>query len=92
MIVRIVGLGQFRMDDEALRELNELDNEVVRAVDANDEAAFTAALERMTQHVQDRGEHLGDEELTPSDYILPPVDSTIDEVREDFAGEGLIPG
>ena len=92
MIVRIVGLGQFRMDDDALRELNDIDNEVVRAVDAGDEEAFASALGRMTAHVQERGEPLGDAELVPSDYILPPTDSTIDEVREDFAGEGLIPG
>jgi hypothetical protein len=92
MIVRVVGMGQFRLDEEALRELNELDNEVVRAVDAGDEPAFRAALERMTSHVHDRGEPLGEAELVPSDYILPPTDSTIDEVREDFAGEGLIPG
>ena len=40
MIVRILGEGQFRVDDAATAELNRLDTELETAVNHNDEAAF----------------------------------------------------
>jgi hypothetical protein len=92
VIVRVVSKGQYRLHDDALRRLNELDNAVVEAVDAGDEERFRVALGSMLAFVEQEGEHLGDAELVTSDHILPPPDSTMDEVREDFAGEGLIPG
>ena len=40
MIVRLMGEGQFRIDDSVAAQLNELDDEVARAVTDGDEAAF----------------------------------------------------
>jgi hypothetical protein len=92
VIVRVITKGQYRLDDGALARLNELDNAVVEAVEADDEERFRVALGSMLSFVESQGSRLADDELIPSDYILPPPDSTMDEVRHDFAGEGLIPG
>jgi len=34
---------------------------------------------------------LPDENLSPSEAIIPPEDLTLDEAREFFEGDGLIP-
>ena len=92
MIIRILGEGQYDVADHALDRLNELDSTLESAVEAGDEAAFQGHLSKMVELVQSRGERLGEDELLESEAIVPPPDSTIDEVGEHFDGEGLIPG
>jgi hypothetical protein len=41
--------------------------------------------------VRDHGDPLPDDELSPSDYTLPPEDLTLEEARSEFTGEGLVP-
>jgi hypothetical protein len=41
--------------------------------------------------VRSEGEPLGDDDLEPSEFILPPADLTFAEAGEEFSGEGLIP-
>ncbi|MGH3198064.1 MAG: PspA-associated protein PspAA [Streptosporangiaceae bacterium] len=92
MIVRILGEGQFRVDDAATIELNRLDTELETAVERNDEAAFTAALGGLLGQVRAQGSPLPPDTLEPSDLILPRQDSSMDEVRKLLTDEGLIPG
>jgi hypothetical protein len=92
VIVRISGEGQFSIDDAATAELNRLDSELEAAVNRNDEAAFTAALHGLLDHVRARGSALAADTLEESDLILPPEDASMDEVREMLTEEGLIPG
>ena len=91
MIVRVMGEGQWRVDDDVARRLNELDDEVGRAVEAGDEAAMSEALRRLAAEVRNSGTKLADEDLSPSDAIVPPEDLTLEEARELLEGEGLIP-
>jgi hypothetical protein len=91
MIVRLMGEGQFRLPDEAGGALNELDNAAVSALEAGDEETFRARLRELAQAVRDRGEPLPDADLHPSDVIVPPDDLSLEEARELFSGEGLIP-
>lgn len=91
MIVRLSGEGQWRLDDEALAQVNELERAVTNAAEAGDEAAFTAALARLHESVREQGEPVADEELIGSDVILPPADTTLEEAGHAFTGEGLIP-
>jgi hypothetical protein len=35
---------------------------------------------------------VSEDRLAPSDLILPPPDVSLAEAREEFTGEGLIPG
>jgi hypothetical protein len=91
MIVRLMGEGQFRLPDEAAAELNELDNAAGDALEAGDEEAFHAKLEQLAAAVRDRGERLDDSDLSSSDVVVPPADLSLEEARELFADEGLIP-
>jgi hypothetical protein len=45
----------------------------------------------MTEAVRTNGARLPDDDLSPSDGIIPPEDLTLEEARELFEGEGLIP-
>jgi hypothetical protein len=92
VIVRLSGEGQFRVPDEHLARLNELDNRAVSSVEAGDEEGFRALLAEMASLVQSHGEPLADDELAASDIVVPPRDTTLEEARADFSGEGLIPG
>jgi hypothetical protein len=91
VIVRIATEAQYRVDDGKVDELNELDNAVVQAVDSGDEAAFTAAYQKLIDTVRGAGTQLEDDDLDESDLILPPPDLTFAEAGEQFTGEGLIP-
>ena len=90
MIVRISGEGQYRLDDSEHSKLDELDNAVVAAVDADDEDGFHEAFEELLAFVRG-GAHLADDDLSASDHILPPADITFPEAGEEFSGDGLIP-
>ena len=92
MIVRIATDDQYRLPDDLVDELNEIDEAAQRAAEANDEPAFQEHLAKMIDLVQKRGERLADDELVQSEVILPPPHATIEEVGEHFDGEGLIPG
>jgi hypothetical protein len=92
VIVRILGEGQFKVDDDATAELNRLDTQLESAVNRNDEAAFTAALAGLLDQVRALGAPLPPDTLEASDLILPHQDSSMDEVRKLLTDEGLIPG
>lgn len=91
MIIRLMSEGQYRVADDLAGELNELDNAAVQAVESGDEPRLRRLLETMGELVKDRGERLADADLSASDLIVPPADLSLDEARELFAGEGLIP-
>lgn len=91
MIVRIAGEGQFRLPDGHAERLNELDNQAVAAADADDEPKFRELFAQMFELVRKDGEALPADDLSTSDILLPPEDSTFDEVKMEFSGEGLIP-
>lgn len=91
MIARLMGEGQYRIDEALRAQLNELDERAAAAVDAQDEGALDDVLDEMWQLVQDRGERLPDEDLSTSDLIIPPSDLTLEETRQLFTEEGLVP-
>lgn len=92
MILRVLGEGQFEVPDAALEELNRNDEVLVRAIDAGDQAAFTAALSGLLEAVRRAGSPLPEDHLGPSDYVIPSSDASLDEVRALLGDEGLIPG
>jgi len=91
VIVRISGEGQYRLPDSDAERLNELDNRAVSAVEQGDETGFGELWAQMLALVETDGEAVGDDELLPSDVILPPRDSSFAEAAGEFTGEGLIP-
>ena len=92
MIARLLGGdGQYRVDDGVVEALNELDAQGAQAVEAGDEENLGRVLGLMAQTVRDRGERLPDDDLSASDLIIPPDDLSLEEAKELFSGEGLIP-
>ena len=91
MIVRIAEDNQYEFPDDQAERLNDLDNQVVAAVDAGDEAQFADLWGKMVELVRASGTPVGDDELLPSDVILPPEDLSFAEAANEFTGEGLIP-
>jgi hypothetical protein len=91
VIVRIVGDGQYQFPDDQADRLNELDNQLVTLVESGDEDQFADVWGKMVELVRSSGQPVPDEELMPSDVILPPEDITLAEAAHEFTGEGLIP-
>jgi hypothetical protein len=92
VIARIMGgEGQFEISDELLARLNELDDQAMTKLDANDEGGLQALLAQMAQLVESDGTRMPDDYLGASDLVVPPADLSIDEARELFTEEGLIP-
>jgi hypothetical protein len=92
VIVRLMGEGQYRIDDELRSQLDELDTRAVSALEGGDEATLDELLDEMWKLVQERGEALPEDDLSSSDLIIPPSDLTLEETRALFSSdEGLIP-
>ncbi len=91
MIVRLMGEGQYRVDDELAGRLDQIDNQAVTALERDDEQQFRSHLEELARAVREEGERLDDSELVGSDLMVPPTDLSLEEARELFSGEGLIP-
>jgi PspA-Associated protein len=91
MIVRVMGDAQYRVDDGLQAQLNDLDQQAGAAVEAGDETALQRLLGEMADRVRNEGERLPDDTLDPSDLIIPPADLSLEEARELFSDEGLIP-
>ena len=92
MIVRISSEGQYNLPGSFIDRLNEIDNELVGAVEAQHQAAFESLLKQMLDLVRENGEPVPVDELVESDLILPEPDLTLREAEELFVGEGLLPG
>ena len=82
MIVRILGEGQYRLEDAELDILNALDDDVEAAAVAGDEEWLKRALERLLAEVRSQGVVLDDDLLIDSDLILPDADTPVEQVRE----------
>jgi hypothetical protein len=91
VIVRLMGEGQYRVDDSLQERLNALDDQAMAALEASDEPELDKRLEEMFALVQAEGKRLPDDDLSASDVIIPPSDLTLDETRELVSHEGLIP-
>jgi hypothetical protein len=91
VIVRLMGEGQYRVDDSVRERLNELDDQAVAALEASDETELDKRLEEMFALVRAEGEPLPDDDLSASDVIIPPSDLTLEETRELVSHDGLIP-
>ena len=92
MIVRIATEGQYELTDDHAEELNRLDNAAVDAVEAGNETTFREVFDQMIELVRRDGTPVDGDDLSSSDVIIPPPDTSLEEAREEFSGEGLIPG
>ncbi len=91
MIVRIMGEGQLNVPADAVDQLNDLDDALASAVDSGDEQRFTGTLRALLDKVRVVGTPVPDDELTPSELVLPSADTGLAEVKQLLGREGLIP-
>jgi PspA-Associated protein len=92
VIVRIATEGQYELPPDDEDTLQELDNQAAAACAADDEQQFHDAFGRLLEFVRTNGRPVPDDELAPSDVIVPPPDISLEEATAEFTGEGLIPG
>ena len=91
MIIRITTEGQYNLPGSFVDQLNEIDNQLVEAVEAADRGHFDGLLKQLLDVVRENGSPLPVDELVESDLILPTPDTTLEEAQILFVGEGLIP-
>jgi hypothetical protein len=91
VIVRLSGEGQYRVGDDVVQRLNDLDERAQAAVDENDEPELDRRLDEMWELVRREGEPLPEDDLSPSDFVIPPSDLTLEETKRLFSEAGLIP-
>jgi hypothetical protein len=91
VIVRIAEDNQYEFPDDKADQLNDLDNQLVEAVESGDQARFADLWGKMIELVRSSGTPVGEDELVGSDVILPPEDISFAEAANEFTGEGLIP-
>ena len=92
-IVRIMGHGQFAVDEKTLKKLNDIDDAIVDLVsqERSDDFEFKKKLIELNSIVMKNGKPLDPREIIKSDIILPSTDLSIDEAKRLFRGEGVIP-
>lgn len=92
MIVRILGAGQYELDEALAGRLTPLDAELTATVDRGDEQAFKQALDAAVTLVRSAGSAVAADSLATSDVILPSPDASLTEVRKLLAEDGIALG
>ena len=90
MIIRILGYGQFRLDDKHLDNLNRIDNRIVDHVKEGNQDAYRKDLDELISVVKRLGEPLDPVDIVASDLIFPPADLSFEEAKRVFGGKGII--
>jgi hypothetical protein len=91
VIVRIAGEGQYEIGEADTSRLEQLDDAAGAACHSGDEERFHEVFAELLAFVRSSGARVSDEELVESDMILPPADTSFEEARAEFTGEGLLP-
>ena len=93
-IVRIMGQGQFRINGDTIKRINEIDDAIVQILQNEskaDDQEYRTKVAEIVQTIKSKGQKLEDKELVESDIIVPDTDISIDEAKKVFQGEGIIP-
>lgn len=92
MRVRILGEGQYLVPATIVERLNALDRELDAELAGEHPERFAEHLLAMHRLVRDHGTPAPLDDLAPSDALLPPEGSTLEELRQFLGEEGLVPG
>jgi len=91
VIVRLMGEGQWQVDDSLKARLEELDAETERATEAGNADALREALHALHEAVREAGEKLDHAHLAASDAVIPPEDLSLEEAQAMLAGQDVFP-
>ena len=89
MIVRILGEGQFELEDSQVAPLEKLDQELLAALEANDEPTFHDVLTRLVQSVRSEGRPVAVDRFVPSQLTVPHETASLAELREFLSSEDV---
>jgi hypothetical protein len=94
-IVRILGYGQYMVDDNVMHEINTVDNKIVKLLENGEDndsirAEFERHLKVLSIIVEEKGNAIESKEILQSDVVIPGQDITVEEARNLFKGEGII--
>jgi hypothetical protein len=93
-IVRIMGQGQFKINEDIVKRINEIDDTIVQILQnesKSDDQKYRAKITDIVETITSKGQKLEDKELVESDIIVPDTDISIDEAKKVFQGQGVIP-
>jgi hypothetical protein len=93
-IVRIMGQGQFKINEDTVKGINKIDNAIVQILQNEskaDDQDYRAKITEIIQTITTEGQKLEDKELVESDIIVPDTDVSFEEAKKVFQGEGIIP-
>ena len=82
MIVRILGEGRFEVPDADLPAIEQLDAQLVDALDRGDDAAFAGTLADIIGQVRHTGALIPADDVRTSELVVPHEGSTLAEVRD----------
>jgi hypothetical protein len=81
VIVRILGEGRYEIPEGDLPAIEQLDDELVDALERSDENEFNGALIDLIGEVRHSGMLLPSDDLRPSELVVPHEGATLEEVR-----------
>jgi hypothetical protein len=89
-IVRIMGHGQFKVENRTAKKINKIDNELIKIIQTHEqrEKDYARRLAEVLRLIKKDGLPLEHKEIIQSDIILPSLDLSIDEAKKLFKGEG----
>jgi len=93
-VIRIMGQGQFKINEDIVKKINEIDDAIVQILQNEskaDDQEFRTKIAEIVQTITSEGQKLNDKELVESEIIVPDTDISIDEAKKVFQGEGIIP-
>ena len=91
MIIRISTEGQYRLPSAHLDQLSEIDEKIISAVANEQKDQYHALFNEMMELVRTNGHPLDPEELLESAIVLPPPDTSFEEAKKLFVGDGVVP-
>ena len=90
MIARLMGEGQYRVEDELRGQLNELDDRAVAAMEADDGVALDGVLDEDVGARAQPRRAPADDDLSAPEVVIPPSDLTLEETKQLFSDDGLV--
>jgi hypothetical protein len=93
--IRVLGSGQFKIDLNTVKEINQIDNEIVALLQHNENndivrKEFDEKIRKIYDKVNEKGTVIETKEIIVSDIILPGSDIDLKKARELFKGSGII--
>lgn len=90
VVVRISGEDQYRLNVAERPQLEPLDSTLSKAIESQDEAAYSKALSDLLNFVRSHGSKLPAESLVASDVVLPSEDMTLVEATKLLSDGGNV--